>query len=701
MDDPISLLQSTDLDGTRSEAGGVARRGESGDVAPHFLAGEALITLRALYRLHGQLAQLEGDHLELLLRKRWYKRFGYESFRDFAREELQTPYRTATRRAALSRLLRESPELAAALREGRLGPCQVLALSRLRDAPDLPSWITIAEDSTVRDLEPLVATYLKGISTDEAASDELDEPGRRVVFAAPVSAAVIWEHGLDMAQRVLGWQAPPFRCVEMVLAESAAELGADSSKLQRSSREAAWEEESRGDFPSSELRYPSPEPKVLQVTRQQLNTLLHSIWAAREEIQETVAIAAPCEDDPDRSVEALSALKRKDRGLRLLFVRLLRDTDAAHGIEFLGHESITEFLVSRLKMSRRTAARVMSEAWTFHGNSDLARAFASGRIGLGQAYLVNRLTDASHARFIHRAEQLTHLQFEREVRFLERLADFVPDVAKKFPGPLPLPGLGDALKQWLRDLGWAEVSIEACAGSYDGNPAEDAVLMARLEGLLNLVAVAFEEHDRKLYQKHGFLAEVPTLATGTPGPPHELDSAVMPMLATLPPSERTTISFWAPESLIKQWNLAIARVQSLHGPLPIWAAALFLMQRAVSEWERVDPSRRPATWKILERDEWRCQAPGCSSRRGLEVHHIVFRSQNGSNDPENLVTLCHGHHRRGIHDGYLAVRGTAPGGLHWRLGGGKPRPNGLPRPMRAFHGSRLVRDHPRAAASCG
>jgi len=701
MDDPISLLQSTDLDGTRSEAGDVARRGESGDVAPHFLAGEALITLRALYRLHGQLAQLEGDHLELLLRKRWYKRFGYESFRDFAREELQTPYRTATRRAALSRLLRESPELGAAFREGRLGPCQVLALSRLRDAPDLPSWITIAEDSTVRDLEQLVATHLKGISTDEAASDELDEPGRRVVFAAPVSAAVIWEHGLDMAQRVLGWQAPPFRCVEMVLAESAAELGADSPKLQGSSREAAWEEESRGDFPSSELRYPSPEPKVLQVTRQQLNTLLHSIWAAREEIQETVAIAAPCEDDPDRSVEALSALKRKDRGLRLLFVRLLRDTDAAHGIEFLGHKSITEFLVSRLKMSRRTAARVMSEAWTFHGNSDLARAFASGRIGLGQAYLVNRLTDASHARFIHRAEQLTHLQFEREVRFLERLADFVPDVAKKFPGPLPLPGLGNALKQWLRDLGWAEVSIEACTGSYDGNPAEDAVLMARLEGLLNLVAVAFEEHDRKLYQKHGFLAEVPTLATGTPGPPHELDSAVMPMLATLPPSERTTISFWAPEFLIKQWNLAIARVQSLHGPLPIWAAALFLMQRAVNEWERVDPSLRPATWKILERDEWRCQAPGCSSRRGLEVHHIVFRSQNGSNDPENLVTLCHGHHRRGIHDGYLAVRGTAPGGLHWRLGGGKPRPNGLPRPMRTFHGSRLVRDHPRAAASCG
>jgi hypothetical protein len=43
-------------------------------------------------------------------------------------------------------------------------------------------------------------------------------------------------------------------------------------------------------------------------------------------------------------------------------------------------------------------------------------------------------------------------------------------------------------------------------------------------------------------------------------------------------------------------------------------AALLLVRRAVEEWERVDPSRRPDNLKILERDEWRCQAPGCTSR---------------------------------------------------------------------------------------
>jgi len=30
----------------------------------------------------------------------------------------------------------------------------------------------------------------------------------------------------------------------------------------------------------------------------------------------------------------------------------------------------------------------------------------------------------------------------------------------------------------------------------------------------------------------------------------------------------------------------------------------------------------------------------------------LFRSQNDSGDPDNLITLCHGHHRRGIHEGH-------------------------------------------------
>lgn len=42
---------------------------------------------------------------------------------------------------------------------------------------------------------------------------------------------------------------------------------------------------------------------------------------------------------------------------------------------------------------------------------------------------------------------------------------------------------------------------------------------------------------------------------------------------------------------------------------------------------------------ILRRDGWRCQF--CGSMTNLEVHHQQFRSRSGSDDKNNLITLCH------------------------------------------------------------
>jgi hypothetical protein len=471
------------------------------------------------------------------------------------------------------------------------------------------------------------------------------------------------------------------------------------------------------DFAPLLERHPRPKTSaLLRVTRQQLDTLERTIQDVEREMQNVISMAHPMEEDPDRSIMALKELQRKDRTLRLLFARLLRDADDASVVAFFGHATVTDFLISRLKVSKRTAARLMSETWTFEGRPGLAEAFASGRIGLGEAYLVNRIsTMSTEAAFIKRAEAVTHLQFEREVRFLERFAEYLPGLRQQFYGPLPLPGLSRALVGCLRELGWTqpEISEHVSLQEGEGDPAVDPLLMDQLEGLLDLVAVALEQHDMTLMATVPTLApassadssEVPTLApasttdssevptlvpessadssevpTLAPAEEHKAklaslfspESKALPMLApgdTHDPHARTTISFWAPDVLIEQWTAAIRRVQFLHGALPAWAAALFLVRRAVEEWERVDPGRRPTEWKIFERDQWRCQAPGCSSRRRLEAHHIIFRSQNGSDDPDNLITLCHGHHRRGIHEGYLAVSGSAPSDLRWRLGG--------------------------------
>ena len=47
---------------------------------------------------------------------------------------------------------------------------------------------------------------------------------------------------------------------------------------------------------------------------------------------------------------------------------------------------------------------------------------------------------------------------------------------------------------------------------------------------------------------------------------------------------------------------------------------------------------------VLSRDGYRCQSgkKGCCDK--LHVHHVVFRSEGGSNAPSNLITLCEKHH---------------------------------------------------------
>ncbi len=49
--------------------------------------------------------------------------------------------------------------------------------------------------------------------------------------------------------------------------------------------------------------------------------------------------------------------------------------------------------------------------------------------------------------------------------------------------------------------------------------------------------------------------------------------------------------------------------------------------------------------------------PGCSGRRNLHAHHIVFRSAGGSDALENQTTLCAFHHQRGVHGRTVRITG--------------------------------------------
>lgn len=62
-----------------------------------------------------------------------------------------------------------------------------------------------------------------------------------------------------------------------------------------------------------------------------------------------------------------------------------------------------------------------------------------------------------------------------------------------------------------------------------------------------------------------------------------------------------------------------------------------------------DPSTRSTYWetlrrKILRRDEFKCKR--CSARTELNVHHIIPVYLGGTDDTNNLVTLCRDCHKK-------------------------------------------------------
>jgi hypothetical protein len=113
-------------------------------------------------------------------------------------------------------------------------------------------------------------------------------------------------------------------------------------------------------------------------------------------------------------------------------------------------------------------------------------------------------------------------------------------------------------------------------------------------------------------------------------------------------------TFWAARRAV---GMELTADQCLY-----WVADHFLGTWEDSPEVQVPPGRR-----VIERDHGYCQVPGCS--RGAEhVHHVVFRSRGGGDEPENLVSLCVAHHLHGVHRGWVRVAGRAPDQLTWELG---------------------------------
>jgi hypothetical protein len=135
------------------------------------------------------------------------------------------------------------------------------------------------------------------------------------------------------------------------------------------------------------------------------------------------------------------------------------------------------------------------------------------------------------------------------------------------------------------------------------------------------------------------------------------------------PPGREVIDFRAPASVAALWSAAIDAWRSEREAS--WQALARMLEAVTVEWAAVERHRDP----VFARDGWRCAVPGCSARRDLHDHHVVFRSQGGGNELSNRISVCQPHHTQGIHAGKMRATGRAPGAIVWELGllaGGRP-----------------------------
>ncbi|MDQ7821552.1 MAG: HNH endonuclease signature motif containing protein [Candidatus Eremiobacteraeota bacterium] len=136
-----------------------------------------------------------------------------------------------------------------------------------------------------------------------------------------------------------------------------------------------------------------------------------------------------------------------------------------------------------------------------------------------------------------------------------------------------------------------------------------------------------------------------------------------------------SIKFFLPRELYEVWNLAahafLARLAQAEWPDSLGLPEEKFLAALLADYLVTEGSLKKAArhHKILKRDRFRCQTPGCRCRRNLHVHHIIRRSQGGTDDPWNLITLCEACHLHLLHGlRTLTVRGRAPFDLTFTFG---------------------------------
>jgi hypothetical protein len=549
---------------------------------------------------------------------------------------------------ALERL----PRIASAFDRREISAGHVRLLTRVASPENESFWLRLAWSSSVQELARAIARGrppdgeegLAGSASMVSVSAELGDDERaleRWRLAAPAWMASLWRTAVALVRRIHGARIPPGECLEHLLAEASTEgtlAGFDEAPAEEKARLSA--DPPGGDTkPGGDRSDPDSggDPTAGAVGG-------WSVGPGASGDPEPGRV--PGADDPGSSAEGDTPLPpyadALDAALRSLIHERQRRDDriarhlagVARGRWFrtIGYRTLEAYAFERYAVSPRNLYYLLALARALQALPEMRRDFLSGALTTRQVLLLGKVARRRTLRaWVERARAVTLRRLEEEVSFWKHLQETRPDVWRTLDG-LPLPEGFVVLDGERPRLHTSARGTDGSSAAGAGPAVSPMVSLSPAERLMN----ALQSSERS-----------------------------DPM-----PQRRTTISMMLEPEVLRMWQDTVASLRERAGrPLQEWEVLALVMNEFMSVWDNAETRRQRRLQPILEREGWRCAAPGCSAMGSgrLEDHHIRFRSAGGSDDLSNRVAVCKGHHRL-IHLGIVRVTGTAPDDLTWEMG---------------------------------
>jgi 5-methylcytosine-specific restriction endonuclease McrA len=366
-------------------------------------------------------------------------------------------------------------------------------------------------------------------------------------------------------------------------------------------------------------------------------------------------------DVSERLVELHRKLKRIAKARALLDLHeadALREAQKLQLWKQFGHASLVDYMVQELGYtSWRTAEDRLRLANALPDLPRITEAIQCGQINMSQARELARVaTPETEHKWIERAQEMNVRQVEQAV-------------AGHSKGDLPDDPVNPRLVRqtlYLSVRPETEVMFREARKALEKERGEklddDAVLEALCRGALRPsgdVSSPSATHvgDEETVQAPGSAAIAATDAEVCGMSEGEGEGSVVAATVTHVGGAPYRVAVTVCKECKRGWQHGAGAVVEM-SPAAVERAQCDAQWIGDLESEAVERARQeisPATRrKVLHRDQGRCRAPGCQCHSNLDVHHVIHREHGGTNELDNLLTLCEAHHLA-HHDGTLAI----------------------------------------------